>query len=432
MKLIRLRYLAAFLTILAAVALVAEWRKGCSAAEERPATTGWTETKVLRLGGLKVSLSKPVLVGRGKGHFWFPLIERLPNGEVIAMVGTEADKARGQEEMEAYTGAILWSADGGLTWSQPKPGVGGRGLFLPSGDLLDVPFQLYLRPNGGMGAPYHVIPKGTREIKRVESGVTFTGFPYFLVPEYPSVCTFWVDGQIVKLRNGKYLAGVYGYYKDFPQQTLKSSGKGWYLATTPDGGYKRKKLGLALAESRDGIRWERRATIADENCPLKGEEGPCEDAICRLKDGRLMCLFRMGSGVPYGQTWSSDEGKTWTTPIAASGPFSVEPSVVVMKDGTVIVAGGRPGIHLWFNTDGSGKDWQEIDTREHHNAFQPEDPITDGWKNTTAYTALVAVDDTHLLYIYDRIAKGWDPVPKDSSETNSIWVMRITVRRATP
>jgi hypothetical protein len=381
---------------------------------------------------LKVSLSKPVLLWRAKGFLWHPSAQQFPNGEVMVVMDAGADVLTDQKENKNVTRSIMWSADGGLTWSVPEPerGVGGSRLFLPSGDLLELPFQPYPRPKGVMSAPYNVMPKGTKEFKRVESGVTFRGFPYFLVPEHPSLCTFWGPGRVVKLKNGKYLTALYGYFKDFPQQTLKSSGNDRYVATTPEGGSQSKKYGLAAAESRDGIHWKRGSMIADENCSLKGEEGPCEYDIGRLKDGRLMCLFRMGVGVPYGQTWSSDEGKTWTTPIAAAGPFSVAPSVVVMNDGTVMLAGGRPGIYLWVNADGSGKDWQEIDTREHHNAFRPEDPIPkEMWKGTTAYIDLIPVDDTHLLYFYDRIANGWDPVPKDSPETNSIWVMRITVMR---
>jgi len=402
----------------------------------------WPTGKAYELKGLRVTLSAPVLVGRSKTYFWFPQIERLPNGEVLAIVRTCADANPYDSK-----GAILWSSDEGLTWSEPKPygrmatspqaGDSWSRLFLPNGDLLLLPsLTLYSRPHGAMGAPYHLIPKGKREIKLVESGVTFTGFPYFLDPKAPGTCTYYVDGQIVKLRNGKYLAPVYGYLKDFDQQTLKVAKGGFpYLASTPNGYYRTKKYSLAVAESSDGIRWQNRATIADENCPLKGEEGPCESAICRLKDGRLMCLFRMGSGVPhdkvpYGQSWSSDDARTWTAPTEANGPFSVEPSVAVMSGGTVVLAGGRPLIYLWFNTDGKGNDWQEIATWKHHNAFRPKDPITDpGNKNTTAYAEVVAIDDTHLLYIYDRIANGWNPILQGSSETYTIWVVRVTLEK---
>jgi hypothetical protein len=34
-----------------------------------------------------------------------------------------------------------------------------------------------------------------------------------------------------------------------------------------------------------------------------------------------------------------------------------------------------------------------------------------------------------VLYIYDRIPKGWHAIPKDSLETNSVWVVRITLAK---
>jgi hypothetical protein len=54
---------------------------------------------------------------------------------------------------------------------------------------------------------------------------------------------------------------------------------------------------------------------------------------------------------------------------------------------------------------------------------------TGGSSNTTAYTRIVATGDHELLYIYDRIPHGWGEIPKDSAETNSVWVMRVTVEK---
>jgi hypothetical protein len=48
---------------------------------------------------------------------------------------------------------------------------------------------------------------------------------------------------------------------------------------------------------------------------------------------------------------------------------------------------------------------------------------------TSAYTEVVTLDDTHVLYIYDRIPNGWYPIPEDSSETNSVWIVRMTLRK---
>ena len=110
------------------------------------------------------------------------------------------------------------------------------------------------------------------------------------------------------------------------------------------------------------------------------------------------------------------------------------------------LAGGRSGIFVWLNADGRGTDWQAVDIIAHHNACRPRrDRINPdskkGWvapeemlrTGTTGfsscYTELAALDDRHLLLIYDRLGLGWHPIPDNSDETNSVWVVKITVTR---
>ena len=164
---------------------------------------------------------------------------------------------------------------------------------------------------------------------------------------------------------------------------------------------------------------------------MPGAEGPCEAALCRLKDRRLFCVFRLGSGAPYGESFSDDEGKTWTTPVAMKNMRSVEPCLLAMPSGVVLLSGGRPGLDIWINADGAASDWQHIDMKAHHNRFEPKDPIAAAGQ-TSAYTHLVQLDDTHLLYVYDRIPFSWNAIPKVSAESNSVWVMRVTVERTAP
>src|SRR5207248_1046468 len=258
----------------------------------------------------------------------------------------------------------------------------------------------------GMGAPYQRIRKGKRQIEVVRDGVTVTGWPR---PDKSfdaklGLSGFVFNGQTVALKGGGYLATLYGYFK----------------GTT--------RYSLVAAESADGVRWTVRSVGAGDDCKLKGGEGPCEAALCRLKDGRLMGVFRLASNVPYGQVWSSDEGKTWSEPVAMAGPFSVQPSLAVMKDGSVVLSGGRPGLFIWINLDGTGKTWQRVDLQSHHNACVPKEPI-DKPNHTSSYTEVVAVDDTHLLFIYDRIPHGWERIPKESAQTNSVWVVRIGLEK---
>ena len=400
---------------------------------------GWPKGKTYDLKGIKVTLSAPVLVGRSKEYFWYPQIKRLPNGDLVAIIRL------GGDTVTADDAVAMWSRDGGLTWSSPRrfAGQSWSQLFLPSGDLLLLPFHLYRRPDytnreyvAGVAT---LIPRGRSEIRQIKDGAKVTGWPrpegatYRGDPEAErrlGLSSFCFDGQPLRLKDGRYLTTLYGTFEG------------------------PKRFSIVTAESEDGLNWKVRSTIADENCKLEGREGPGETTLCRLKDGPLMCVFRRnggGSGIsaflPYGQTWSQDEGKTWSEPIAMTDARSVEPRHLVLEDGTVVLSGGRPGLHLWFNIDGTGKAWQSIDTLKHHNAYQPKEPIQPMERNdvdvdvehgkyyasrTSAYTEVIVLDDTNLVYIYDRWASTFPDPPKqaqDAAQSFSIWVVRIALKR---
>jgi hypothetical protein len=185
-----------------------------------------------------------------------------------------------------------------------------------------------------------------------------------------------------------------------------------------------RRYSLGLVESPDGIHWKFRSLIAGADCKLDGAEGPCESVTVRLKDGRLMNVFRLASNVPYGQTFSDDDGRTWSEPVAMKDAHSVQPSLAVMKDGGLVLTGGRPGIFAWTNRDGTGKDWLQVDLQNHHNTQHPTEQITSG--KTTSYTEVEPLDDHSVIVIYDRIPHSWNAIPEGSKDTNSIWVVKVS------
>lgn len=363
----------------------------------------WPVGQTFEFQGLNVSLSAPVLVARSKGYFWFPTAARLANGDVIAAMSACADV-----HVSATVMLISRSKDGGRTWGEPMVAIDAGPVIvnLPSGEAIMLPY--YLRPKpGGMGNPCNRFPADGTRFAYQTRGVGITGFPKpdkSFAPEL-GISGFVFNGQSIRLKDNTNLATLYGGFAGDSRSSL-----------------------VAVSDAADGVSWKFRSVIAGPDCELKGADGPCESALCRLKDGRIMCVFRLANNIPYGQTFSSDEGKTWTKPVAMDGVFAVEPSLQVMKDGVVALSGGSanwPGLFLWFNPDGTGTKWQKVDILAHHNKYCTTDPI----KNTSSYTELVALDETHLLYIYDRLAVGWDPIPDDMADTNSVWVVTITLSK---
>jgi hypothetical protein len=405
----------------------------------------WPEGKTYELKGLRVTLSVPVLIGRSKSYFWFPKIMRLANGDLVAHVQVDDDRNIKQERQE-----VLWSSDGGMTWRDAKefPVATSARVLLSSGDVVLLPYRLR-STSDGMRGDYGLIPNGKHEVQYVKDGVTVTGWPRQPVSADYQVkegqASFCFDGQPVTLKDGKYLVTLNGW---FEQALSKNGFPAFDLAP---GARERVKTSIVAAESEDGFHWKIRAIIADEKWPLAGIEGPNEGTLARLKDGRLMSVFRSYySSYPYGASWSSDEGKTWTEPVWTYFAWSVDPRMAVMPDGTVVLSGGRPGVLMWFNVDGTGKNWQVIDILDHHNTFRPQERLhrydpsgSSGhfFGTSTGYTEVVAVDDEHLLCVYDRSPQSstWDePTPAlhkelgDEGETYSVWVVRATLTRTGP
>jgi len=405
----------------------------------------WPEGKTYDLKRLRVTLSAPVLVGRGKPAFNFPKIVGLRNGDLIAHVEVTAENWEGEQN------DVLWSSNGGLTWEDAArcPIATSARVLLPSGDFVLLPYRLYPRPEG-MGGPYCLIPNGKHEVRFVKDGITVTGWPRKPITSKEQgehgLASFCFDGQTVSLKDGKYLVTLNGFLEQ--PGARNGTFAVWGLTV---------KTSVVAAESEDGLHWKIRSVIADEHWKLSGAEGPNEASLCRLKDGRLLCVFRSyGWGLIYGQTWSSDEGKTWTEPVYSAYAFSVDPRLAVVEDGTVVLSGGRPGVLLWFSPDGTGKDWQVIDLVDHHNAFHPSDRMARyssapggafyaNGGGSTGYTEVATLDDSHVLCLYDKsplssaaemhgemLAPAKATVSSDARDTWSVWAVRATLAKTGP
>jgi hypothetical protein len=432
----------------------APWYEAPKAAKAQDGGTpgGWPQGKTYTLDDLQVSVSAPVLVGQSKKeYFWAPTIIRLSDKQIVATVGTGPDTFTN----ESQRSVAIWSNDGGLTWGKPVPlpGSSVASLAQPSGDVVLLPFVLYPRKEG-IGADCHVIAKGKEEFKKLKDAVRISGFPRPLDRSEDMAKLGWAGwffhGKPIQLPDGTYMATVYGFFESAQKKTFKWVGPSYLTA---DGDVKR--YSLAVVESKDGLHWTYRGTVADENCRLKGAEGPCEAALCLLKDGRLMCVFRLEGCLqpaeknsPYGQSWSNDGGKTWSEPVLIAGNLrSLEPRTEVLAKGTVVLSANRPDILLGFDTGGAGQKWRTLDIVAHHNALVAKDSDrlvrhgkvnrVYGYGAASGTTGITKLDDRSFLFIYDRTSReyfpcwwgGRDPAleSNDPSEGNKVWVLRVDI-----
>ncbi len=379
----------------------------------------WPEGKTYQLKGLKVNLSAPVLVARHNPQdrvlWWYAYMYRVPSGEVMAIITTGPDQ---YENWSKCNTGFCWSADGGLTWSEPKfykdcP-CGYPGPTLPSGDQVMLPFLFYKSPDGPGGARltsnYYLVSKDKREIKVMdEKAVEMSAWPfppgeYMQYTKNKPYAGFVLTGRALKLKDQKtWMAPLYGMFKD------------------------EQECSLVAAESEDGFKWKIRALIAGKKVEDSPVVAAAEPDLCRLKDGRILCVYGHDA---YGMAYSSDEGKTWTRPVRMPGPGGIEPRLAVLEDGTVIQAAGPTRGGLSISLNGAFTDRQVVPIYDHHNEFRPQEPFN---RKGTLYNGgcgagVVALDDRHFLYLYDRIPGSEPPEDHDCC----YWVVRATVEKTAP
>lgn len=119
---------------------------------------------------------------------------------------------------------------------------------------------------------------------------------------------------------------------------------------------------VTCLESKDhGQTWHRRGFIANDTAPTWGYTS--ELALTRMPDDDLLCVMRTKNSNESTDTHylaaarSTDNGFTWSTPVPVA-QFSVTPHLLCLKNGTVALIYGRPGVHVKISTD-SGQTWSE-------------------------------------------------------------------------
>jgi hypothetical protein len=274
-----------------------------------------------------------------------------------------------------------WSADGGRTWTAGPHGPGNATIELGNGEMLSLGFNTKRRADG----------KYTLEQKRSLDGwktVTTEEGVYDIPDSVPcggdaaeTNDGFLIDHGVLRLKNGDLMATAYGTYKgdtsvpaDYPFDQFHF--------------YRYRNIVVFSADK--GRTWGNPVTVAYSDDPKMTQEGFDEGDLARAADGDILCVMR--SGGSFGKHYpsyicrSSDEGKTWSTPVAVDDK-GVWPSILVLKNGVVVCTYGRPDNWLSFSTD-DGRTWTGA-TRFYRGP-------------TSSYNSVVEVAPDTILVIYDR------------------------------
>ena len=368
--------------------------------------------------GMTVTVGKTVEITSSKRYCWYPTIHRFSTGEILVTIRMSPDEVHPEGEFSAY----CLSGDGGETWS--------RRYTMGAGANVDAAYTQVPPPDGtllslsaGYGSPMEYPPGQTQEFRVAvtrysRGGMEFTQLrdavlrlrePVRLEPmmlfdlgtrdtsrlETAPEVTPW--GAIVDGRNGDLLTTV-------------------YCTAAKDG---RQQL-LLVRSGDQGKTWDEYGTIAGLEVSEKprswmGSEGPNEAAIVRLADQRLYAIFRTGSDAFIGQSWSSDDGKTWTQPVS-TGLKGVAPHLRRLSNGILACTTGRPGpVTVLFNVDGRGGSWSRA---------------TEVFRGrSTCYSDVVEVGPGKLLVVYDSVPYGPHEIPySDKTAKNTIYGTFVEIR----
>jgi hypothetical protein len=345
---------------------------------------------------LTIQVSEPVVVTRQPSRvwkdnrwLWFPQISRFSTGEL--MVGFWMSNDERYPEGSDFGGYCI-SRDGGRTWGWRRlrgSPAWNRHAF-EDGSLIEVSWlTVPVEPDrpkrvrailtrfrdGGRWMSQEDATVSFPRPVRVEPGIT--GMPdeppskdlrFAEMGQRPNSSMYFARSMMA-MPDRRLLATMYGVW---------------------EGDVARRSV--VVQSTDEGKTWTYLSTLCDPPTveAVTGYENQgCEEAsLVRLADGRLFSIFRTKSRGMLLQSWSSDEGKTWTRPVSA-GVGSVLPKLLLLSNGVLACSYGRPGVHLMFSLDGTGREWT------HHTEVPLEG------RASTCYTDMLEMEPGEILLVFD-------------------------------
>lgn len=334
------------------------------------------------------------VVASGWGTGYFPVVERLDDGTLAAIIRGGAEHMGGGGRLD-----IVRSRDGGSRWTKPvtvfdtpsddrNPAFGqaANGTLI-LGFIIVTGYQMGYIPHGGTPDykfyDYLVdvwIPSQSKTsshyILSTDRGRTWSERKRLDVPGY-SVSPF---GRIIRLEDDTLLMNVYGS-KLGARKEVDSPGP--------------PSHSFAIRSSDNGETWGRPALIA---------KGMNETSFLSLGGNSLLAVLR--SDEPEEATYassSSDAGMTWTKPRRVTGLLEHPADLARLKDGRVLMVYGHRrfpfGIRGLVSEDG-GVTWnhdEEIVFSE------------DAENQDCGYPSVVRLPDGRVLILYYQLKSHLHP-----------------------
>lgn len=320
-----------------------------------------------------ITLTKPIMVAKANqeedwGFFQFPSIGKTDEGTLVVTWQMSEDSHTAYGKPSSREVLPMMSNDNGLTWEPVDNNYfalsGSYFVHLQNGNSL----QVYT-PTSRDIQTYDSFPKPIAKdnvnkyylLNRLPDNLRGIYFTLFDKEHHPQTihsrlhdhCAlrFAIEdmmpviwwGNIKQLADKSLVAGVYpSYYLDCIDSTVHES------------------VSFYRSEN-EGFDWNlvgRISYLDDGIASRMGGSGYEEPTFEILRDSSLVCVMRTGSSSPMYISKSQNMGRNWTAPKPFT-PNGVMPSLLLLKNGVLALASGRPGVQIRFSFDGSGSEWSD-------------------------------------------------------------------------
>ncbi|MBI4026320.1 MAG: exo-alpha-sialidase [Verrucomicrobia bacterium] len=261
-------------------------------------------------------------------YCWFPNVLSKESGKLIVKYVCRPDHLPGVNERARPSRHQAESDDDGRTWKNHRPVEPGHGrpaVKLPDGRWCSFPHVTNALPDGRIMPREQACPDSftlrltatDQHEELVQARVDMAGYNGGRMP-------LALD-QLLALKDGGYLL--------FADGILPGDERSSMLVLASDD--LRRWRAVAVPMRDDGLR----------------EEGYCEAAAVQLANGRILMVARTGGfNQALMKSVSDDNGRTWSPP-ERTGLCGVAPQLRTLRDGTLFLTIGRPGIILAVSCD---------------------------------------------------------------------------------